>query len=237
MKRFFCQLFDWSTFPVWMIIISVIVGLIPLFMINNIDLFFVCIGTGISAAVVQCSITQNRIQKDNIKLQLFDKRYQVYKVVLDSKTLLKRNNWGRYVLLKGNDISSQMIDIEEKLYNATQLSALLFNYTVTQKMLGVNNMFCRVAEKYKQLLIAGNNLLNTQNDKIDFTQILSKYLVSNETADDNKEYNNQLKERFPEVYILLMEYSAFCRDYLDFIEQNNVIRDMAKEIIIKDLDK
>ncbi len=237
MKRFFSQLFDWSTFPVWMIIISVIIGLIPLFMINNIDLFFVCIGTGISAAVVQCSITQNRIQKDNIKLQLFDKRYQVYKVVLDSKTLLKRNNWGRYVLLKGNDISSQMIDIEEKLYNATQLSVLLFNYTITQKMLGVNNMFCRVAEKYKQLLIVGNDLLKTQEDKFEFTQVLSKYITSKETIDDNIEYINQVKAQFPEVYIHIMEFSASCDDYLAFIEQNNIIRDMAKEIIIKDLDK
>ena len=63
--------------PIWLIVFFTLIGLIPLFVENNIDLFFVCIGTGISIAVVLCAITQNKIQKDNIKLQLFDKLCQI----------------------------------------------------------------------------------------------------------------------------------------------------------------
>ena len=111
--------------PIWLIVFFTLIGLIPLFVENNIDLFFVCIGTGISIAVVLCAITQNRIQKDNIKLQLFDKRYKVFQVLLDSKTLLERDNWGRYLILKKFDVSTIIFDIEERLYNATQISCVL----------------------------------------------------------------------------------------------------------------
>lgn len=44
---------------------------------KSMNVFLTFIGLGISAAVVQCAIIQNTIQKDNIKIQLFDKRYKV----------------------------------------------------------------------------------------------------------------------------------------------------------------
>ena len=52
--------------------------------------------------------------------------------------------------------------------------------------------YLEVAEKYKQLLIVGNDLLKTQEDKFEFTQVLSKYITSKETIDDNIEYINLL---------------------------------------------
>lgn len=64
------------------------------------NVFLTFIGLGISAAVVQCAIIQNAIQKDNIKIQLFDKRYKVYQSVLNTITLIKRDNWDRYILLR-----------------------------------------------------------------------------------------------------------------------------------------
>ena len=45
---------------------------------NAIEYFLSCIGLGISIAVMQCAQIQNQIQKDNIKIQLFDKRYSVF---------------------------------------------------------------------------------------------------------------------------------------------------------------
>ena len=69
-------------------------GVILLVVLNgnekSMDYFLSCVGLGISAAVVQCTLIQNRIQKDNIKIQLFDKRYSVFQSVLDTITLIKR---------------------------------------------------------------------------------------------------------------------------------------------------
>lgn len=62
---------------------------------NSMECFLTCLELGISAAMVQCTLIQNRIQKDNIKIQLFDKRYSVFQSVLDTITLIKRDNWDR----------------------------------------------------------------------------------------------------------------------------------------------
>lgn len=113
-----------STFlnPVWMIVLCVIIGGLYLIIMGaddkSINFFLTFIGLGISAAVVQCAIIQNTIQKDNIKIQLFDKRYKVYQAVLDTITLIKRDNWDRYILYKGNDVNQQFILTEEELYKA-----------------------------------------------------------------------------------------------------------------------
>ena len=80
---------------------------------KSMNVFLTFIGLGISAAVVQCAIIQNTIQKDNIKIQLFDKRYKVYQSVLNSITLIKRDNWDRYILFRGNDINQQFLLVED----------------------------------------------------------------------------------------------------------------------------
>ena len=63
---------------------------------NAIEYFLSCIGLGISIAVMQCARIQNQIQKDNIKIQQFDKRYNVFQSVLETITIIKRDNWDRY---------------------------------------------------------------------------------------------------------------------------------------------
>ena len=44
---------------------------------KSMNVFLTFIGLGISAAVVQCAIIQNTIQKDNIKIQLL-KRSEIF---------------------------------------------------------------------------------------------------------------------------------------------------------------
>ena len=237
MKRFIRKIINWRTYPVWMILIATLIGLIPLLLLNSIDLFFICVGTGISAAVVQCAIMQNNIQKDNIKLQLFDKRYSVYEVILDSRALIKRNDWGRHILKKGNNISSEILEMEERLDKATKLSTVLFDLDVLDKIIEINNQYCEVANAYKNLLVKGNSLFTSKEDHQNFTFLLSKYLMSNETEADVKEYTNKLKESYPKIYVLINEYSAQCQLYISKIEDSKILSRLAKDIIISDLDK
>lgn len=223
--------------PIWLIVFFTLIGLIPLFVENNIDLFFVCIGTGISIAVVLCAITQNRIQKDNIKLQLFDKRYKVFQVLLDSKTLLERDNWGRYLILKKFDVSTIIFDIEERLYNAAQISCVLFNPDITKKLIEINNQFCNVSEKYKELLQSCPELFTAKDDFSNYIQVLFQYLASNETSLDCEEYLNKLKTLFPKAYILLTEFSKECQEYLAKIEETKILENIGKEVNIRNIDK
>ena len=101
---------------------------------KSMNVFLTFIGLGISAAVVQCAIIQNTIQKDNIKIQLFDKRYKVYQSVLNSITLIKRDNWDRYILFRGNDINQQFLLVEEELYKSAILSLFLFDDDIYLKL-------------------------------------------------------------------------------------------------------
>lgn len=74
-----------------------------------IEYFFTSLGIGLSAAVLQCYLIQNQIQKDNIRIQLFEKRYLVYQSVVDSITIIRRNNWDRCMLFnEETNISQQM---------------------------------------------------------------------------------------------------------------------------------
>ena len=164
--------------PIWIVVFCALLGLIPIFIENNIDLFFACIGTGISIAVAVCAITQNKIQKDNIKIELFDKRYSVFQSFLDSITIIKRDNWDRYLLFKENDISKQMLQIEENLFRSVQLSFCLFDKDLCCKLVEVNNTFDKVAESYKEMLVANLDNFTSQKEIQEFFNLLASQILS-----------------------------------------------------------
>lgn len=197
---------------------------------NVIEFILAGIGIIISIIMAYCAYKQNKIQRDNIKIQLFDKRYSVYKSVLDSITIIKRDNWERYILFYDNDISKQMILIEENLYKSTLVSTCLFDKELHQKIVKVNNAFCNVAEAYKNMLITNLNLL-VGREKEEFLEMYKALLVSGEGL-DSQECNNTLKEKFPKVYISVMEFSKQCDDYLNLVDNLGIAKAFDKYIIV-----
>ena len=203
---------------------------------NSMEYFLTCVGLGISAAVVQCTLTQNRIQKDNIKIQLFDKRYNVFQSVLDTITLIKRDNWDRYILFKENDINKQMILTEENLYKSVQLSVCLFDNDLHSKLVEVNNAFCKVTKAYKNMLTANLGKLADQGNAQEYLSVLTTHILSSAGLGSEK-YENDLKEKFPNVYINLMEFSKECEAYMAFIEQCGILKDLGKYVVVSKLDR
>lgn len=203
---------------------------------NSMEYFLTCVGLGISAAVVQCTLIQNRIQKDNIKIQLFDKRYSVFQSVLDTITLIKRDNWDRYILFKENDINKQMILTEENLYKSVQLSVCLFDNDLHSKLVEVNNAFCKVTKAYKNMLTANLEELADQGNAQEYLSVLTTHILSSAGLGSEK-YENDLKVKFPNVYINLMEFSKECEAYLAFIEQCGIVKDLGKYVVVSKLDK
>lgn len=220
--------------PIWIVVFCAVLGLIPIFIENNIDLFFACIGTGISIAVAVCAITQNKIQKDNIKIELFDKRYSVYQSFLDSITIIKRDNWDRCLLFKENDISKQMLQIEENMYKSVQLSFCLFDKELCHKLVEVNNAFDKVAKSYKEMLVANREYFTSQNEVQKFINLLNIHILSKEGL-KTPEYEDALKKQFPRTYISIMDFNKECSAYLSFIEECEIIKDFKKYIFIDKL--
>ena len=240
MKKFWQNIQSMPLNPILIILFFTIMGVILLVALNgnekSMDYFLSCVGLGISAAVVQCTLIQNRIQKDNIRIQLFDKRYGVFQSVLDTITIIKRDNWDRYILFNENDINKQMILIEENLYKSVQLSVCLFDNDLHSKLVAVNNAFCKVTKAYKNMLTANLENLAKQGNVKEYLSVLTTHILSS-TGLGSEKYENDLKKTFPNVYINLMEFSKECDAYITFVEECGIIKDLGKYIVVSKLDK
>lgn len=240
MKKIYNYIKNTPLNPVLIIVFFTIMGGVLLVMLEgnekSMEYFLSCIGLGISAAVVQCTLIQNRIQKDNIKIQLFDKRYSVFQSVLDTITLIRRDNWDRYILFNENDINKQMIIIEENLYKSVQLSVCLFDNDLHLKLVAVNNAFCKVTKAYKNMLTANLANLGDQNQAQEYISVLTSHILSNSGLCSEK-YETDLKEKFPKVYINLMEFSKECDAYITFVEECGIIKELGKYVVVSKLEK
>lgn len=229
--------------PVLMIVFCALVGLLMLLYSDDINqginIFLTMLGIGISAAIGQAAIIQNAIHKDNIKLQMFDKRYQILQTLLDSIALVRRDNWDRYLLLGAGDdpqyINHQIIDTEERLYNAVQLSVSLFDVDLNAKMVQVNNAYCAVSRSYKRMFVTNTNLLEDIELRARFFAIISKYFASAEELDYQK-MDAELKSEVPQLYMPLYEFSQNCEEYVKLIDELKILQDFNKYVIIRDID-
>lgn len=144
------------------------------------EYFLSCVGIGISAAVVECSIRQNQIQKDNIKIQLFDK------------------------------------DVYDKLEN-------------------INNAFCKVAQSYKNMLVANLSNLSSQDDAQEFLSLLRECLLSSSPT-AVQDYNEALRQKQPKTYEELMAFAKEAQAYTDLVYKSGILSDIKKYIRADMLD-
>ena len=230
--------------PIYLVLlftlIAVIVGIL---MKDNPDVltyFLTLIGIGMSAAMVQCYILQIEIQKDNIKLQMFDKRYQVLQTVLDSITLVQRDNWDRLILLSSEqsrqcDINTQIVDIEERLRQSVDLSIALFDPTFNNKLSLVSKAYSKVAKAYKDMLVQNVIYLQESDNKLQsFVKLMGKYYtnVDNSAA---CEFDQELEKELPKVFGKISEFNQECSRYMKVIDETDILNDFNKYVIIRDL--
>ena len=173
--------------------------------------------------------------KDNIKIQLFDKRYNVYKSLIDAMTILQRDDWDRYVLLKENDMNKQMIQIEEELYKSVYLSECLFDKDVYDKLENINNAFCKVAQSYKNMLVANLSNLSSQDDAQEFLSLFRECLLSSSPA-AVQDYNEALSQKQPKTYEALMAFAKEAQAYTDLVYKSGILSDIKKYIRVDMLD-
>lgn len=155
---------------------------------------------------------------------MFDKRYNVYTKLLDTITIIQRDNWDRYILLNENDINRQMIVVEEELYKS-----------VYKKLIEVNHAFSGVARAYKNMVVSNISNLRSPDEVNNFFSLLGTCMLS-ESSTAVEEYNEALKEKFPKTYISLMEFSKEANAYVNFVLECGVLEDIKKYILVDRLD-
>lgn len=203
---------------------------------NALTYFFTVVGLGIYSASVQCAIISNDKQESQIKLELFDKRYQVLQSILDSITLVRRDNWDRLMLFneKEYNINTQIIDIEERLYQVSHLSKHLFDCKLHEKICIINNAFCNVSKTYKITLVQNLSHLH-QTDKLNmFIDLIRTYYLDSDENSSIK-FEKKLSELFPEEYKNLNDFGKACNEYLELIDRTQILKEFDKYLSLRDI--
>ena len=78
--------------------------------------------------------------------------------------------------------------------------------------------------------------LEEQNKTQEYKSELIKHILSS-TGLGTEKYETDFKEKFPKVYINLMEFSKECGAYITFVEECGIIKDLGKYIVVSKLDK
>lgn len=86
------------------------------------------------------------------------------------------------------------------------------------------------------MITASLENINDSNKAQEYKSILNSHIFSNKGL-NSKDYENELKEKFPNVYINLMEFSKECDSYITFITKNDIIKEISKYVDISKSDR
>ena len=75
----------------------------------------------------------------------------------------------------------------------------------------------------------------SQEEAQEFLILLNSHLLS-ESGLGSKEYEANIRKRFPKTYIALMDFSIECEAYLALINECDIVKDFGKYIIVDKLE-
>ncbi len=172
---------------------------------------------------------QIKAQRDAIKMQLFDKRYRVYLIVMRAKDFIVRNPfvYAQIRLLKKNkatddiySIRNEFIELLHEFNNLVRLSELVFNDEVVIKAKSLLNQFDKAQIMFQNIdsiceSIEVHDLLELQK----YYYALKKDIVTDKNA------------RYTPVYDWFDAIIEFDKQAIVLLES------MSKQINVKQLDK
>jgi hypothetical protein len=86
------------------------------------------------------------------------------------------------------------------------------------------------------MLIKNLATFTSQKDIEEYNKIVNNCILSQEGF-RAKEYEENLKNQNPHLFINLIEFSKGCEEYLSFIEECGIKQDIKTYIIVDKLDK
>lgn len=86
------------------------------------------------------------------------------------------------------------------------------------------------------MLTANLENLANQGNAQEYLSVLTTHILSSAGLGSEK-YENDLKEKFPNVYINLMAFSKECEAYITFVEECGILKDLGRYVVVDKLDK
>lgn len=183
---------------------------------------------------------QVKVQRDNIKIQLFEKRYKVYEtlvnmiVFLETKDMSMSNR-----LLDGYKINGgTFLEFQDDLLKGTILSKSLFDKSMYIKMISIRDEFDKVSEAYFTLVIKLENLKQNSPELIEnFSKKYKEWLVERDPK-IKSDKSEELMADYKEISTAASEFQKSIQLFLKYMrEESKILNDFDRYIIIHDLDK
>jgi hypothetical protein len=201
---------------------------------------FIILTICIITVTILIGIRQNKLQKNTLKLQLFEKRYNVYNAIIQSLTIVSNSDFSDYVL-SGNtdptDINKLIYNAKYNLNSASILSESLFNKNEHKKISNIN-------VKFKEVTFLHFNIFKIYlQPNADKQELMKKYSVLYQkkilatNAIDIEKYDVLLKTECKEIYDDIIAFNNKISEYKSLIEETKILNDLDKYLLINEIDK
>ena len=182
---------------------------------------------------------QTNIFKQDIKIQLFDKRYSVYKALIEADALIKRPDTIKMLLsetIEPYEFKKKIYEYNDNLREKAHLSEAIFDKTIYNKMMYLSSLYHKVFEGFMDLIFKTTGLFKPLSEQqgIALLEELDSYINNNmESSTDNINFNS-IHHGLDEV---LSPCLACVKEFNNYFYESGVIKDFDKYLLIKDMDR
>lgn len=179
---------------------------------------------------------QVELQRNNIKLQLFDKRYKVYKAIIDAKGFLNRGDHflnGIYDSDYFDNLGRTFTNHLECLNDAYLESEALFSRDVHNKLKEITTLFAKARLKFFELNKVGYSYI----DKLTEEQLNHIRAIVFMNAIDMETIREEIEKIAPHLFDRIPEWTNAVKEFNDYISECGIMRDFDDYLIINSIDR
>ncbi|MEG2278338.1 MAG: hypothetical protein RSC80_11035 [Odoribacter sp.] len=220
-------------------VIAIVALLWYIYDTSALSIFITLIGFSLSLLMAGIAIQQYQLQKNNLKLQLFDKRYKVFESLARTKVLLVRNDISDRLFFEYTSfprLISEIFAIQDELSNSAILSQSIFYAPIPEKMFELSIFFDTVVITYIDLIKKQGELFK-EHPKV-VLSLLSKY---DEFLCADRAHRllieTELETVCPKLYDNIRVFSSKSEEYIEYIKKIGIFTDFDKYLKIQYLDK
>ena len=182
---------------------------------------------------------QTDLQKANIKLILYDKRYKVYETLLQSQYINDIDYWLTLKLQKETKNAHSMIDPLYKshtdLYNASMVASTIFPKEIAYKVNEAYERFNKVIIEHMRHVNTLSAIIRDNVEEVVCVAQEAKAISSSHTA-TLEEYQQNLKKLMTIFGTETIQYPQRTA-YIEWLKEANVLEEIKPYINIETLDQ
>ncbi len=179
---------------------------------------------------------QNQVQKNNIKSQLFDRRYKVYEAIVDAKAFLNRDDHfinGFYIENYFNNLGQMFLDKIERLNDAQLSAEALFGHGIHEKAENITALFAKARMKFFELNLVGYNY----KGQLTPDQLMRIKQIVLDNAFDFTTMKCEIEKIIPGLFEKIPEWQDAVKNFNDYIRNSGIMTDFDDYLKISDIDK